>query len=115
MAVAVGVEEGGVVTAAAAVQLHAQQAVGVEAEADGALGEARLEGADEALAPDFRVRGTILEITVEVGIAQQQGGVGVFDQTLGFGLLAGDGGKADGGGNRQRQGAQGVELHHGCS
>ncbi|MNG03888.1 hypothetical protein D3C84_869870 [compost metagenome] len=115
MAVAVGVEEGRVIAATAAVQFHAEQAIGVNAETDGALGEARLEGSDEALAPGLGVGGAVLEVTVEVGIAQQQGRAGIFDEALGLGLLAGKGGQADGGGNRQCQGAQRIELHHGCS
>lgn len=75
---------------AAAVQAHAEQAQRVDAEADGALGEARLVIQDEALAPLFllaRRGGAIAVVGIDVEVAQGQRCLAVLDETGGDRLL----------------------------
>lgn len=80
------------------IQLHTQQADGVEAEADGAFGEPGAVVEDEALTPLLRlavVVGGVLGVQVVIEIAQAEAGLAVFDETGGGGLV-GDGGQRDG-------------------
>ncbi|MNN23672.1 hypothetical protein D3C81_1370770 [compost metagenome] len=88
--------------ALAAVQLDAGQAEGVDAEADGALGEARFVDGMQAEAGFFgiarriggfaaAITGAVAGVDVHVHRAAQYGQAAVLDQALGFGLLAGKG------------------------
>lgn len=90
-AVAVGIEEGAVVATPTAVELDAQQAEGIDTDTDGALGKAGLEGGDEALTPHLGIGGIVLEVAVEVRIAQQQLEAAVGNETIGLGLFTGIG------------------------
>ncbi|MNI36296.1 hypothetical protein D3C73_903410 [compost metagenome] len=85
---AVGVVTGAVSTATR-IQTYAQQADGVDTEADGALGITGGETQIEALAPFFvlvRAR-TITVISIDVEVTQPQSGLAVFDKTGGACLL----------------------------
>ena len=67
------------------VQLAPQQTTHIQPETDRALGKARLHVGNEALGPFPRcgLDAIVLVITVHVVVAQGQGGVTVFDKSLG--------------------------------
>jgi len=102
------VDAGSADAALATVQAQGVQAEGVDAEADGALGEAGAEVADEALAPFHAVGVAVLVVTVHVGIAQQHVQAAVLHETLGLRLLIGEGG----GGGSDAEGDQAQVLLH---
>ena len=83
------VDAAATVVAFAAVQTQGVQAECVDTDTDGALGETGGEVGDDALAPFDLVIGTVLLVTVDVGVAQQNVGVAVFDEALAVGLLIG--------------------------
>ncbi|AMO75786.1 hypothetical protein PcP3B5_23450 [Pseudomonas citronellolis] len=97
----------------AAVQLQAQYADGVQAEADGPRGVAGTEVEDEALGPLLRFGlpvgpDDVGEVAAEVVVACLQGGAGTFDQPFGRGRRLG-GGHAD----AQRDGGHAYAIAHG--
>jgi hypothetical protein len=79
---AVGRQQPGSSAAAAGVELEAEQADGVDAEADGAFAEAGLQAQEEALRPFVGVvaRAALAEVAIEVEVAQFEAGVAVLDQ-----------------------------------
>lgn len=99
-AVAVHRHVRGVGVAIAAVQLETQIAIGIHTHAHGALGEARGVVEQEGLGPAARIAtvarfsamAVAFVLAQVVIVAQQQGQVTVFDEALGVGLLAGQGG-----------------------
>ena len=109
VAIGVALEHGAIVVTTTAIQAYAQDAVGIYADADGALSEAGFERGDEALAPAAYVVSAVLVIAVVVGIAQQQVQARVFHEPLGLRLLAGQ--CHLGGARRYGQGDY-APLHH---
>ncbi|MNP13925.1 hypothetical protein D3C76_1062270 [compost metagenome] len=74
--------------ATAAVELDRVHAQHVNAETDGALGEAGLGVEDETLGPflGFALGGVVVdEVAIEVGVAQVQRGLGIIDEAFGVG------------------------------
>ena len=122
-AVAVGGEQVEAGAAFAAVEPHAGQRMCIHTDADGALGEARLEQQAQAEAGFLAVAvaarrvavcgrvGAVLVFAVHVERTAEQLQGAVIDESLGFGLLTchGDGGCY--GGNGQREGAPLNRVH----
>lgn len=78
----------------ATVELDRIQAQHVHAETDGALGEAGTGIQNEALRPFFGLAlwvGRVNEVTVDVEVAQVEGGLGVFQETALVGSEDGEG------------------------
>ncbi|NNB49997.1 chemotaxis protein [Pseudomonas fragi] len=76
-------QDAAAIGAAAAIELEPEQAIGIQAEADGALGEARLELADKALAPFLAVIGMgAADIVVHIVVAGVNLEAGTFDKTV---------------------------------
>lgn len=102
-----------------AVELQAQVAEGIDAEAHGALSEAGFVGGEEALGPIDAITPTFLAVTVEIVVAEQQVQAAVFDEPLRFGLIAdecvGHGELSATCGNRQCNGAPLHHFHCDCS
>ncbi len=102
-----------------AVELQAEVAEGIDAEAHGALGEAGFIGGEEALGPVDAVPAAALAVTVEIVVAEQQVEAAVFDEPLRFGLIAdecvGHGELSATCGNRQCNGAPLHHFHCDCS
>ncbi|MNP42774.1 hypothetical protein D3C76_1365610 [compost metagenome] len=96
--------------ALAGIQLDAEQAEGVDTDADRALGEARGVVEEEPLAPLLllgRCRRAFAVVRVDVEVAQGEAGLAVLDEAAGGGLL-GQQAKGDGQG-------QGRCVHARCS
>ena len=84
---AVALEQAGAAAVGAGIELHPEQADGVDAETDGALGVTGLVAQEEALGPflGLGLAGAFLaEITVEVEVAEFDAGLAVLDE-LGMG------------------------------
>ncbi|MNM93759.1 hypothetical protein D3C81_1061420 [compost metagenome] len=86
-AVVVGRQQAAAGTVRAGVELEAEHAQRVEADADGAGGVAGLEVEDEALCPFLALglASAVTEVAVEIDILGLQGGAAVFDETGGVG------------------------------
>ncbi len=89
--VAVALQDAGADAVGAGVELHAEQADGVHAEADRAVGVAGFHFQHEALGPflGLGLAGAGTEITVHVEVAQVDAGLAVFDEG-GAGGMGGD-------------------------
>ncbi|MNF53703.1 hypothetical protein D3C84_351030 [compost metagenome] len=88
-------QQAGAAAVAAGIQLHAQLAQSIQAEANASLGEAGLEAGDETLAPFGGLglgRPFLAEVAVDVDIAQLEAGLAIRDQ-VGGGIAAADQGQ----------------------
>jgi len=96
-------QDAGVVRAATAVEFQTEHGVGIEAEADRAFGVARLEFAEETLAPLDVVVRVLQAVAIHVVVAGVEVEAGAFDEAffLGFGGV-GSGGNRCGNCNEQR-------------
>ena len=112
-AVRAGREQAGTGAALAAVQFQAEHADGIDTHTHGALGEAGLEGAEEAQAGFFTTAlgagWVVTEVTAEVQHAGLDVQLAVFDET--FGLVLGRGQCQLRGPCRNGQGDH-APLHH---
>ena len=100
----------------AAVELDAKHGDAVQAEADHAWGVAGTELEDRALGPFFDLaftRARIVEVAIEVVIAQGQAGLCVFEEATGFGVDRGTQGKGDCTAE-QGPGREGEDSHYCC-
>jgi hypothetical protein len=70
MSIAVSIEKYRVVATATAVEFDTQQAINVDTDTDGSLGESRLKRTNETLAPHLGIIGVVFVIAIEVGITQ---------------------------------------------
>ncbi|MNP11364.1 hypothetical protein D3C76_1035470 [compost metagenome] len=95
-----GRQQAGAGAVRAGIQLEAEHAQRVEADADGAGGVAGLEVEDEALCPFLALglAGAVAEVAVEIDVLGLQGGAAVFDEAGGLGER-GEAGEGRGGGD----------------
>ncbi|MNQ67929.1 hypothetical protein D3C85_824690 [compost metagenome] len=118
-AVGAGRQQAGTVGAVTAVEFQTQHGVGVNAEANGALGKAGLVHGADAMGPFFTVVlagiGVVTEVAVEEEVLVQQCQVAVFYEALGLFLGAGESQLHATGGHGQSQCAPLHHLHCDCS
>ncbi|MCY1354981.1 hypothetical protein D9M69_413820 [compost metagenome] len=112
-------QQAGTIGAATAVQLQAQHAVGVNAEANGTLGITGLEVQGHTMSPlvavALAIGRVVAEVTVEREVLVQKSQVGIFYEAFGLFLGAGECQLHATGGHGQSQCAPLHHLHCDCS